>query len=190
VTTGAPRVVLLRHEGEVYTPVMTNGRVLDLADLQALASAPSDRPEIVRRLYLVLLDETELDGGWHYDVAALASGRRLVRIPLALGDSQVPIGELESIVRHPPDAFPGVVGGCLAAVARLAASRLADVAWTGIQDGVLGGLCVELTGEDLEPGQIERVRLGDRGSGHVPGAKVLASWQEPWPDAEDDEDGA
>ena len=119
VTTSAPRVVLVKHAGEVYTPVMLDGRVLDLAGIQDLAAAPSDRPGVARWLYVVLLDETALDGGWHYDVAALASGLRTVRIPLVLADSQVPIGELESIVRHPPDAFPGVAGGCLAAVAKI-----------------------------------------------------------------------
>jgi len=185
VTTSAPRVVLLRDEGEVYTPVMAGARVLELAELAALAAAPGDRPDVARWFCCVLLDEMELEGGWRHDLASLATSRcRVTRLPLVLGDSGLRIGDVETIVRHPPEAVPGVVGSCLVATGRFGTTKLAEIAWTAVQAGILRGVCIELDAEETEPGlralsTLRAVRLGDLESGHVPGARVLASWEEP-----------
>jgi hypothetical protein len=180
-----PRVVQLPpHEGVTYYPVMRGGRVLDLAALQALVTTVGAHPAVRRRLRVVLLDETELEGGWSFNCQLDASQCRDAKMPLVLSEGTLPIGVVEAITPQQPGAVPETVGHSLVADVRLFDSVLADVAWTALEEPWFGGICCDIDSEE-DPmglscqGQFWYVRLLPREGAHIPGCRVLERWTEP-----------
>jgi hypothetical protein len=195
MTSPAPRVVSVRHAGQVYTPVMVGQHMLDLVALTALATTTGEHPAVRRRFRFVLIDEMELvdDGGWQYDLSETDEAQtRGVKLPLVFSNSGLPIGVVEGIMPQPSGAIPGTTGRCLTATARLFDSQLSDCAWQALREGIFSGVCSDLDSEETpaQPGdprgwdlrirsEFRYVMLGPLATCHYPGARVLERWTEP-----------
>jgi hypothetical protein len=195
MTSPAPRVVSVRHGGEIYTPVMSGKDMLNLAELARLAITTGAHRAVRRFFRVVLIDEMELidDGGWQYDLSATDEAQcRGVKLPLVFSSSGLPIGIVEAIEPTPAGTISGTTGRCLTATARLFDSILSDCAWQALREGIFGGVCSLLDSEETpaqpgDPGwwdlrirsEFRYVMLGPLATCHYPGARVISHWTEP-----------
>jgi hypothetical protein len=180
----------LQADGPVYTPVVSpSGQFLGPAAVEALAATadPTRAGQRVRRVRFVLADESrprfpESPPGYRLEWVEYERGA----VPLTLGEGTgLVVGRIESVEVMAPGATPGTEGSHALAVAMLSDTILADVVWRAIQDGVLDGVCAEMAAfvdrdSDLTiGGELRAVGIGDLGSSCLPGARVLAWWEEP-----------
>jgi hypothetical protein len=172
-------------------------RALELDEIAELAKEPSQEPELVRRLRLILIDEA------HYKLEAWnAEGRfggdwQPFRLPLNLNPgTDLPIGEIERVVLKRPGEVPGTVGHVLLGDATLANTALADIAFQAVVDSVYTNICCELfyfhpeqlalSGAErpiAEPSTSPRYRMWILGANltpaegaHMPTCRILEAW--------------
>jgi len=187
----AYRIVRQLERGEIILPVLGDGRRLSAEEIATLAERPDPaRAEAVtiRRLRCVALDESPPR---FPDEPGLRVTRRFHLRPhepvvLLFGeDRRLDCGLVESLELMRPGATPGTVGAHMVAVGRIFDTRLGSAVWGAIQAGLLNAVCASLEdpeydqGGRLSGGAVTELSLGPLERVTLPGAAILAAWEEP-----------
>jgi hypothetical protein len=181
-TTTAPyRVARIEHEGQTYYPVVRDGKMLGLDDLEVLARM-RDAVAPVRQMLVVLADEGPPRPGSSVPPIRVAGLQVEAGVPVTYLDSQLVIGRCEDILVLPAGVLAGTTGEVLAGAVVLRPTRLAALAWDAVRIGFFNGLCPEIADfadEDgfMVSGRITRVLLGDSANSCLPGARIVRYWE-------------
>jgi hypothetical protein len=184
---GRPDVTLKTHEQQATATFPDWYRQLGLPTYQeqwdALAVATSLNERFIQ---FCLCDESPTKHAGNVPLQpALIRVHPVQRYRLILGHTQYVIGEANMVLLIPRSLTqanrPGfVTGDCLVGTAELYDSKLADLAWRGLQQGIFSHSCAVVAqqpGDPVGAGDLVEIALVSEAEAACPGAKVLRWWE-------------
>ena len=183
---GRPDVVLKTHESQAHAVVPAWYRALGLPTYQeewdALAIALSLS---CRFAWFVACDESRTRHVGHWRLQPARIRLQLASYCLTLGHSGYVIGRCFPVMLLPASSarvnIPDCIeGDCLIATAELYDSKLGDIAWRGLQQGIFSHTCVVLSQKSDDPdgaGDLAEIALVSEAEASCPGAKILKTYE-------------